>query len=123
MFSQIKAGEDEYQKMVEQMQFLELMFDSQQQETLSRPPPVRANSEPVIQALLDFDHANGTFLKSFPAYKQESTTEKDFTELEALITNREIRSDFVKDGAVRPGQEGFVFHRFSYFHFSLPLPF
>lgn len=56
-----------YRKMVEEVQFLELMLDSENR-NLTRPPPKRANSTPAAQLIIESDiDGDETILKSCPA--------------------------------------------------------
>ena len=68
-----------YHKMVEEVQFLELMLDSQNG-NLTRPPPKRMHSAPVLDVMLDSDFGDENILKSCPAFVSQDCTIKEASE-------------------------------------------
>ena len=62
-------GSDKYEKMVADVQFLELMLDAQhitERKDLTRHPPIRTKSEPVLDLPSLLDDSSSTSLRSFP---------------------------------------------------------
>ena len=62
-------GSDKYEQMVADVQFLELMLDAQhitERRDLTRHPPIRTKSEPVLEVQSLLDDSSSTSLRSFP---------------------------------------------------------
>ena len=68
-----------YHKMVEEVQFLELMLDSQHG-TLSRAAPQRTYSAPANQFLIESDYGDDNILKSCPANVEKAQIIGDASE-------------------------------------------
>ena len=80
-----------YHKMVEEVQFLELMLDSQHG-TLTRAAPQRTYSAPANQFLIESDYGDENILKSCPANVEQTQIIGDASEdsmdcLESMVND------------------------------------
>ena len=92
-----------FHKMVEEVQFLELMLDSQNG-TLSRAAPKRTYSAPANQLMIEADFEDENILKSCPASVEKSLVMGEASDESVNFLKIVDQEDLIADSPAIPDQ-------------------